>query len=164
MCIFYSDIYIFGETKESITAEAEAIVGDLGRIGMTLTIPEGAVSSTDEPLELRIRPCVNCQLKLPDGYVPASPVYFIEYEKTVKFKKKCILEILHYMHLDKPDDCGDLAFMTSTGYKGPSATYHFARAKGSDETFQLGMNHGKISLDHFCSFIIAFLKRTLGGK
>ena len=152
----------FEEMKEIVTS-AGATVGNLEEIGIALTIPEGALSSADEPWELRIKPCVNCPLRLPDGYVPASPAYFIEYDKAVKFKKSCTLEMLHYMHVDKAS-CEDLAFMTSTGYRGPGTTYNFTKAKGSSEVFQPGSNHhGKIILDHFCSFLIAFFDRRPRG-
>ena len=134
---------------------AEATVGSLEEIGMALSIPEGALSSTDEPLGVQIRPCINCPLSLPDGYVPASPVYFIECEKAVKFRKKCTLEILHYMHLDALHDGRAMAFMTSTKYRGPDTTYHFARVKEGNQIFQLSSNKGTIFLDHFCAILIA---------
>ena len=152
----------FFEGMKEIVTSAGATVGNLEKIGIALTIPEGALSSADEPWELRIKPCVNCPLKLPDGYVPASPVYFINYVEAVKFKKSCTLEMLHYMHVDKTS-CEDLAFMTSTGYRGPGTTYDFTKAKGSSEVFQSGSNHGKIILDHFCSFLIAFFDRRPRG-
>ena len=144
----------FGQTVKKLVTSAGAVVGDLQREGISLSIPPESLSND---VEIRIDRCLKCPLKLPDGYKPASPVYFIEVTDDVHFDKKIKVELLHYIDLDTPLSSERMVFMTSA----PQSTlnvYHFTKVEQGEGSFQQGSQVGNILLDHFCGVLIAIKK------
>ena len=139
--------------KKVVTPTQATTIGSLQDIGMSLLIPEGTV---DEPVQFHIYPSTQYQINLPDRYIPASPVYFIEHERGVEFQKKITVELLHYVHLETASDCDDMVFMTSTA---PTCD-DFTEIKESDGIFEPRSQVGKILLSHFSPVVAARKKRA----
>ena len=157
--------------KKSIKIEVTSYGDSLDQfeeIGISLSVPEGAISSSDEPLKLHIRPCLSGPFQLPPEYEPASPVYLIQYSKEANFRKDLTAKIHHYVNLKSREDCEDMAFFSASSTpqytKGTNPVYNFkktgANTRFSEEDHIL---IGEISLRPFC-FIQVGKKRSIEKK
>ena len=135
-----------------LATSAGATVGSLEKIGLSLSIPAGALSS---PTDILVHPCDD-RMNLPDGYEPASPVYCIRHSDGTKFQKMVTVEMLHYIYLESPEDCKDMAFMTSRcSCDDPDSAPNFTKVEESEGHFQPESQVGKIEVSHFSHFLLA---------
>lgn len=144
---------VFGIPIRKMITTRGGTVGNSEEEGISLTIPPGALSP-DESSEFEIQLCITCPLKLPDGYGPASPVYFIRHKKGVQFQQNITVKLLHYIDLESLDDPNsNLVFMTAT--RDTKGKYLFKKIEDSEGSFEADSQVGKIELSHFSPVMIA---------
>ena len=124
-------------------------------LGVTINIPSGAVA-TGEAVDLTIRPCLNGQFILPEGYKPASPVYLIR--ASTDFLQDVQVSIEHFADLQSKRDCDNMAFLSAStttvdGSNGPK--YRFVKIPSEKHTFREGHTVGTVALHHFCFMTVA---------
>jgi len=90
-------------------------------VGVTINVPSGAVAAGEE-VELAVRPCLNGQFILPEGYKQASPVYLIR--ASTDFLQDVQVSIEHFADLQSKRDCDNMTFLfasttTMDGLNGP---------------------------------------------
>ena len=153
----YEDVYFFGEPIRKEITSSGGQVGRLEEVGISLIFPEGALQPSEKPLEIVIRPAIGCPLELPDGYAPASPVYFIEHRGSVTFLKNIDVHIQHWVKLTSDSDCKDMAIFTSKSvpnfYEEGRPVYRFSKVQGK-AVFSLHNSVGRIEVSRFCALTV----------
>ena len=124
-------------------------------IGIALSIPEQAMSSTDDGVDLLIRPCYTGPFEMPTGYESASPTYLIQPSRKVNIQKDVTLEIHHHASLGSEDDCKEMAFLSASSIQQSSPVYVFKEITQSTGIFHPHIQVGKIAIRHFCFMKIA---------
>ena len=148
------DVYFFGDPIQAEITSSGGQVGKLEEVGISLIFPEGALNPGEEALKIVIRPAIGCPLQLPDGYEPASPVYFIEHRGNVDFLKTVNVGIKHWVKLNNESDCENMDIFSSklvpSSVEGRSV-YKFSRVKGS-ASFSLNNSVyiDSVELSHIC--------------
>ena len=123
-------------------------------IGISLHIPEEALSSTEMGVDLVIRPCFKGSFELPAGYESASPAYLIQPNRKWKLHRPATLQIHHHARLNDEEDCKEMAFLSASlvpEYRQSKPVYVFTEIKDSSGVFQPGSQVGEIDLQHFCA-------------
>ena len=152
----YEDVYFFGEPIRKHITSSGGQVGHLEEIGISLVFPEGALQPSEKPLEIVIHPAIGCPLQLPEGYAPASPVYFIELMGSVTFLKNIDVHIQHWVKLTSDSDCKDMGIFTSKSapfYDEGRPVYRFSKLQGR-AVFSPHNSVGRIELSHFCALTV----------
>ena len=130
--------------------------------GISLSIPEQALSSTEEDVDLLIHPCFSGPFELPAGYESASPAYLIQPSRRVKFHRDITLQIHHSAKLQSEEDCEEMVFLSASPtpqYRHFKPVYIFKVIKQSRENFRPNSQVGEIRLQHFCLTKIGGRKR-----
>ena len=153
----YKDVYFFGDPIQAEITSSGGQVGDLEKVGISLIFPEGALKPGEEPLKIVIRPAIGCPHQLPNGYKPASPVYFIEHRGNVNFQKNIIVHIQHWAKLKGDCDCENMDIFSSelvpSSIKGRSvfrSVYKFVKVKGR-AFFSPKNSVGTVELSNICA-------------
>ena len=139
-------------------------INRLEDMGISLTVPQGSVSSSCKHVDLHIRPCFSGPFQLPPGYESASPVYLISPSRKIDFLKYITVRIHHNACLWSEEDCEDMAFFSAsfepqyTEDKQPA--YTFKKMNGTNIRFKKGEQVGEISLRHFSGVKIGKRKRS----
>ena len=121
--------------------------------GISLSIPEQALSSTEKDVDLLIHSCLNGPFELPAGYKSASPAYLIQPSSRVKFHRDAILRIHHHASLQSEEDCEEMAFLSASPtpqYRQSKPVYIFEEIKHCQGSFRPNSQVGEIRLQHFC--------------
>lgn len=121
--------------------------------GISLLIPEQALSPTEEDVDLLIHPCFSGPFELPAGYKSASPAYLIQPSRKVEIHRDITLQIHHYASLQSEDDCEELAFFLASAtprYRRSKPVYVFKEVKKSKGMFRPNSQVGEIAIRHFC--------------
>ena len=121
--------------------------------GISLSIPEQALSSTKEDVDLLIHPCFNGPFELPAGYESASPAYLIQPSRRVTFQKDTTLSIHHYTSLRSEEECEEMVFLSASPapqYRHSKPVYIFKEIIQSKGTFTPNSHIGKVALKSFC--------------
>ena len=121
--------------------------------GISLSIPEQALSSKEKDVDLLIHPCLNGPFELPAGYESASPTYLIQPSRRVKFHRDATLQIHHYASLQSEEDCDEMAFLSASPkpqYRESVPVYIFEELKYRQGSFRPNSQVGEIRLQHFC--------------
>ena len=130
--------------------------------GIAVSVPEQALSASEEPLELSVHPCFTGPFKLPEGYESASPAYLIQHSTKADFQKNVTLQIQHYARLQNEDDCDKMIFFSANStpecVDGSSPVYTFKEIKSAKGVFRSGDQQAEIALRHFC-IVKAGMKR-----
>ena len=134
--------------KELVTSTGTTI-GNVNEEGISLSIPPGAV---DESMEIVVRSSICCPMRLPDGCIAASPVYFIDHKKEFRFQHAVGVEILHYIDLENSES-RRLVFMTSS-QKDSTSAYIFTRIDQEEVTIDPKSQVAKIMLTHFSPVMV----------
>ena len=142
-----------GVKKETITTTEKDI--SLEEVGISLSIPKDAVSSTDPPVEIQIQPCFSGSWELPMGVELVSPAYIVKPNREVEFKKDVLVKIWHHANLESEEDCEDMMFLTARStpeYRGTRLVYVFREMNGVKGSFTPRQEQpvGEIGLKHFC--------------
>ena len=146
--------------SQRITSQGATM--QLPHAGISLSVPEQALSSTEPDVDLLIRPCLGGPFELPAGYEPASPAYLIQPDKKVKLQREATLVIRHYTRLQSKEDCEEMAFFSATPtpeYRQSVPVYIFKEIK-SKGVFIPGSQLGEIKLKHFCFKIIGRKRKS----
>ena len=125
----------------------------LSDIGISIHVPEEALSPAEGNVDLLIRPCFSGPIELPAGYEPASPTYLIKPSRKVEFQKDVTLKIHHYANLQSEEDCAEMAFLsasTAPQQRKSGLVYIFREIKESKGVFSPTNSIGEVSLRHFC--------------
>ena len=125
----------------------------LEEMGISVSIPEGAIGTKEAQLELIIKPCFTGIFKLPEGYESASPAYLIHHTRKAEFQKDVTIQLQHHAYLRSEEDCEDMVFLSASSrpmYVGSQRAYIFHETSGQWEVFAPGSQVGEISLRHFC--------------
>ena len=138
--------------KDSLTSSAKNI--DLEDVGITLSIPEDALPSTD-PLEVQILPCISGSWEVPENLELVSPAYIVEPSREVVFRKEVLVKIWHHANLESEEDCKDMVFLsasTTPEYRDGRPVYVFQEITGVKGSFRPRekLPAGEIALKHFC--------------
>ena len=145
--------------SKSITSSG-ATIDRLQDMGISISVPEGSLSPSEEPLDLHIHPCFHGPFRLPKEYESASPAYLIRHSKKHNFHKDITVRIHHYACLESEEDCEEMTFLSASstpeyieshqdeGVVHP--VYTFKKIRGDNAKFRPGDQVGKISLRHFC--------------
>ena len=145
--------------SERITSSGVTI-DRLQDMGISISVPEGSLSPSEEPLDLHIHPCFRGPFKLPKKYKSASPAYLISLSRKITSQKDVTLRIHHYASLESEEDCEEMAFLSAIstpeyieshqdeGVEHP--VYNFKKICGANGKFRPGDQVGEISLRHFC--------------
>ena len=139
--------------KESLTSSAKNI--DLEDVGISLSIPEDALPSTDPPLEVQILPCISGSWEVPDNLELVSPAYIVEPSREAVFRKEVLVKIWHHANLESEEDCKDMVFLcasTTPEYRDGRPVYVFQEITGAKGSFRPRekLPAGEIALKHFC--------------
>ena len=124
-------------------------------LGVTINVPSGAVAAGEE-VDLTVRPCLNGQFILPEGYKPASPVYLIR--GSTNFLEDVQVSIEHYAVLESERDCNNMAFLFASttpvnGSNGPE--YRFEEIPAEKFVFKKGQTVGTVAQRHFAFIMVA---------
>ena len=127
--------------------------------GISVSVPKQALSASDKPLELSVRPCFTGPFQLPEEYESASPAYLIKPSRKVEFEKDVTLRIQHYARLQSERDCEKMIFLSASSTPehedGSSPVYTFKEIKSAEGVFRPGDQQGEIVLRHFCVLTIS---------
>ena len=139
--------------KESLTSLAKDI--NLEDVGISLSIPEDALLSTDPPLEIKILPCFSGSWEVPENLELVSPAYIVEPSREVVFKKEVFVKIWHHANLETEEDCEDMVFLsasTTPEYRDGRPVYVFQEKTGMKGSFKPRekLPAGEVALKHFC--------------
>ena len=138
-----------------------ATIDRLQDLGISISVPEGSLSPSEEPLDLHIHPCFCGPFRLPQEYESASPAYLIHHSKKTSFQKDITIRIHHHASIGSEEDCEEMAFLSASSTpeyieshqdKGVvHPVYTFKKIHGGANTkFRPGDQVGEISLRHFC--------------
>ena len=119
--------------------------------GISLSIPEQALSSTEKDVDLLIHPCLNGPFELPAGYESASPAYLIQPSRRGKFHRDITLQIHHHADLRSEKDCEEMAFLSASPkpqYRGSVPVYIFEEIKHRQGNFRPNCQVCEIRLQH----------------
>ncbi len=125
------------------------IFPDLEENGMSIHIPQDALSPSEEELELIIRPCFSGPFRLDKGYGSISPAYLIEPSRPVTFQKDVTVIIRHYGVLRSNADSDEAAFLsasTTPEFGASGAFYRFRKIEGVKGTFDPDGREGEVKL------------------
>ena len=162
---------VFYKTPISIhiTSSGRATIDRLQDMGISISVPEGSLSPSEEPLDLHISPCFCGPFRLPQEYESASPAYLIHHSKKTNFQKDIIIRIHHYASIGSKEDCEKMAFLSASstpeyieshrGEAHPMFTFKKIRG-GANAEFRPGDQVGEISLRHFCILKTGKRKRS----
>ena len=148
--------------KELIETSKKDI--NMAEVGISLSIPEEALSSTYPPLEMQIQPCFN---GVPENLELVSPAYIVKPSRKVVFRKEVMVQIWHHANLETEEDCEDMVFLsasTTPQYRDGSPIYMFQEITAAKGSFRPREDQptGKIALKHFC--ILSIGKRKWKRK
>ena len=121
--------------------------------GISLSIPEHALSSTEKDMDLLIHPCFSGPFELPDGYESASPAYLIQPKRKVEIQKDITLQIHHYACLRSKKDCEEMRFFSASQtpqYRSSKPVHVFKEITQSQGVFRPYSRIGEIGIRHFC--------------
>ena len=121
--------------------------------GLSLSIPNKTLSSTEKSVDLLIHPCFSGPFELPSGYEPASPAYLIELSRKVDILRDVTVRVHHYACLQSEEDCEEIAFLSASPipqYREYGPVYIFKEIKKSKGVFSMKSQVGEIALRHFC--------------
>ena len=148
-----------------------ATIDRLQDMGISISIPEGSFSPSEEPLDLHFHPCFCGPFKLAKRYESASPAYLICHSKKTNFDKDITVRIHHYACLESDEDCEEMTFLSASstpeyieshrdeGVVHP--VYTFKKIRGANAKFRPGDQVGEISLRHFCIIKACKRKRSV---
>ena len=131
--------------------------------GISLSIPEQALSSTEKDVDLLIHPCFSGPFELPAGYESTSPAYLIQPSRSVKIERDVTLQIHHYASLQSEEDCAEMTFLSGSPtprYRDSKPVYVFKEIKLCKGIFKPNSQIGEIALRHFCFMTIARKQRA----
>ena len=160
-------LFLEGTKRETVTTKKKII--DLEEVGISLSIPEDALPSTDPPLQLKIQPCFSGSFDVPEDIELVSPAYIVHPSRKVAFQKKVLVKIWHHVNLETEEDCEDMVFLSasiSPEYRGGSPAYTFREIRGAKGSFRPGEEQpvGKIALKHFCTLVVGKKRRREEDK
>ena len=124
-------------------------------LGVTVNVPSGAVAA-GKAVDLTVRPCLNGQFILPEGYKPASPVYLIT--ASTDFLQDVQVSIEHFADLQSKRDCDNMAFLfaNTTPVDGPNGPeYRFEECPADKFIFKEGQTVGTVAQRHFAFTMVA---------
>ena len=136
-----------------IDLSERAIINHLEDMGISVCVPEDALGSTKDKIDLHISPCFSGPFELPPGFDSASPTYLIRPSRRVEFKKDVMIKISHHINLQTEEDCKDMVFLSASStpaYRGSRPVYIFKEIQGVKTVFRPGDQVGEIYLRHFC--------------
>ncbi len=140
----YPGILFYKQPHVEHITSSENIMEEMG---ISIHIPENSLCSSEDALDLVIRPCFSGPFLLPPNYESASPAYLIHPSRPVKFQKEVTLRMHHYADLQE-EDCEDMNFLFASPTLNEDCVYTFkAAGKG---VFKPGDEVGEIALRHFC--------------
>ncbi len=144
----YPGILFYKQPHVEHITSSEATISLMEEMGISIHIPEDSLCSSEDALDLVIRPCFSGPFLLPPNYVSASPAYLIHPSRPVKFQKEVTLRMHHYADLQEEEDCEDMNFLFASPTLNEDCVYTFkASGKG---VFKPGDEVGEIALRHFC--------------
>ena len=154
-------------SKHNVTSSG-ATIDRLHDMGISISVPEGSLSPSEEPLDLHIHPCFHGPFELPKEYESASPAYLIHHSKKTNFHKDITVRIHHYACLESEEDCEEMAFLSANStlefieaYQDEGPVYIFKKIHGANAKFRPGDQVGEISLRHFCIIKACKRKRSI---
>ena len=152
--------------RELLTTSEKDIT--LKEVGISLSIPKDALSSTDPPLEVQIQPCFSGSWELPENLEIVSPAYIVKPSREVVFRRDILIKIWHHANLETEEDCEDMVFLSASTipeYRGESPVYVFREITGVKGSFRPREEQpaGKIALKHFCILSLGRFKRKRGN-
>ena len=154
--------FVDGAKRETVTFESAAKNVDLDEVGISLLIPENALSSSEPSIQLEVQPCFSGPFDVPSDIELVSPAYIVKPSTEVLFKKEVQVNIRHHANLESEEDCEGMVFLsasTTPTYRGDSPVYKFREIKEEKGLFRPREEQpvGQIALKHFC--ILALGKR-----
>ena len=152
---------VFYKTPISIhITSSEATINRLQDLGISISVPEGSLGPSEEPVDLHIHPCFCGPFRLSQQYESASPAYLIHPSKKTTFQKDITIRIHHYASIGSEEDCEEMAFFSASptpeyieSHQGKGVVhpvYTFKEIRGANTKFRPGDPVGEISLSHFC--------------
>ena len=166
----YPEIVFYKTPTSKCITSSGATIDRLQDMGISISVPEGSLCPTEEPLDLLIHPCFRGPFRLPKKYRSASPAYLIHHSKKTNFHKDITVRIHHYACLESEEDCEEMTFLSASSTpeyieshqdKGVvHPVYTFKKIRGANAKFRPGDQVGEISLSHFCILKIVRRKRS----
>ena len=160
-------LFTEGARRETVTTKAKTI--NLKEVGLSLSIPEDALPSTDPPLQVEIHPCFRGSYDIPQDVELVSPAFIINPSRKGAFLKEVLVKMWHYASLETEEDCKDMMFLSasiSPQYRGDTPVYTFREIKGVKGLFRPREEEptGQIALKHFCTLALGKRKRENGAE
>ncbi len=148
--IFYKQPHV-----EHITS-SEATISLMEDMGISIHIPEDSLRSSEDALDLVIRPCFSGPFLLPPNYESTSPAYLIHPSRPVKFQKEVTIRMHHYAVLQDERDCEEMSFLFASPTLNEASVYAFKAGRG---VFKPDDQVGEIALRHFCAVKVGRKRR-----
>ena len=150
-------LFLEGTKREIISSDKKTI--DLEEVGISLSIPENALPSTDPPLQLEVQPCFSGPFDVPQDVDLVSPAFILSLNRKVACQKEVLVKIWHHANLETEEDCEDMMFLSASTcpqYRGDTPVYVFKKIRGAVSSFRPGEEQpvGHIALKHFCTLAV----------
>ncbi len=152
----YPGILFYKQPHVEHITSSEATIYLMEEMGISIHIPEDSLCSSEDALDLVIRPCFSGPFLLPHNYESASPAYLIHTSRPVKFQKEVTIRMHHYADLQEEEDCKDINFFFASPTLNEDCVYTFKASKG---VFKPGERVGEAALRHVCVVKIGIKKR-----
>ncbi len=143
----YPGILFYKQPHVEHIASSKATISLMEEMGISIHIPEDSLCSSEDALDLVIRPCFSGPFLLPPNYESASPAYLIHPSRAVKSQREVTLRMHHYADLQEEEDCKDMNFLFASPTLNEDCVYIFKAGRG---VFKPGDQVGEIALQHFC--------------
>ena len=162
------DVTFHGDPKV-MTISTSSVTINMSNVGISLSIPEGALDPVESRLTLSVRPCLTGPFELPPDYEAVSPAYLIQPRGNGKLRKDVRVRIQHCAYLRSEENCEDLAFLSARStpeYRGSGPVYPFREVEEAKGVFKVGDQEGEIALKSLQLMRVAKRVRTssIGNK
>ena len=156
----YPGIIFYGTPMSLTITSSGASFDCLQDMGISISVPKDALSSSEEPLTLSVHACFKGPFRVAKKYRSASPAYLISHSRNIHFQKDITIRMQHYAALSSQDDCEKMVFLSASSmpeYQDSKPVYTFEEMHGAitKTTFTCGEQEGKACLRHFCLVKIA---------
>lgn len=118
-------------------------------IGLTISIPVGAVSESG--LELSVRPVAYGNIEMPKDCVAHGPLYVIAPHQ---MQKEIKIVIEHSCNIESEDDCKNMVVLGLDSRQQSDNTYRLTEIEGAKTNFRIGEQKADITLKELQSLRI----------
>ena len=147
-------IIFHGEPEVAVLTSSTSLV-NMPDLGVSLSIPQQALTLTDQGVELMVHPCLAGPFELPTGCRAVSPVYYIQQDTREELQISLTLRIQHWAYLEREEDCENLMFLMSYLGRTTHTDYRFKQIAEATGKFRQDVQYGEITLRQLGFIVVA---------